>query len=155
MNGRKLTPGLEDYLKAIYMVRQKKNCKKVRPKEISEAMGVKMSSVNSAIKKLADMGLVSYEKYGDIELTEEGKRVAELVYKKGEIIADFLSTILGLDIEEAYDYAHKLEHIFDENVVERMRCILGRRDVLLSFVSEVLKECSNALQNAREDKENC
>lgn len=155
MNGRKLTPGLEDYLKAIYIARRKKNCEKVRPKEISEIMGVKMSSVNSAIKKLADMGLVSYEKYGDIELTEEGKKLAELVYKKGEIIADFLMSFLRLDPKEAQEYAHKLEHILDDEVVRRMRCLLERGGAFLSYIDAVLKECADALQTAGENKESC
>ncbi len=150
-----MTPGLEDYLKAIYVVKRRKNCEKVRPKEISEVMGVKMSSVNSAIKKLADMGLVSYEKYGDIELTDEGRRLAELVYKKGEIIAEFLTNFLGIDVNEAYNYAHKLEHILDDDVIDRMRCLVERGGVLLSHIKAALKECADALQNARRDRENC
>ena len=71
---RAKTASMEDYLEAIAVLRGKG--KVVRVKQISRALGVKMPSVTSAMRKLSEEGLVKHERYGYMELTAEGNRAA-------------------------------------------------------------------------------
>ena len=53
-----LTKSNEDYLEAIGLLSEKNGTAQVR--DIAEMLKVKMPSVTSAVKQLADMGLVEY-----------------------------------------------------------------------------------------------
>lgn len=71
--GRKktLTPALEDYLAVIQEILQKQPAARVST--IARKMGVSLPSVTNAMKRLAELEYVEYEKYGYITLTEKGK----------------------------------------------------------------------------------
>jgi Mn-dependent DtxR family transcriptional regulator len=66
---------LEDYLEAIVML--KEQGEKATVTALSQSIGVKKPSVDWALKKLGDAGLIIHEKYGDVELTPEGASIAE------------------------------------------------------------------------------
>ena len=53
-----------------------------RISEIAKLMNRSLSSVSEAVKRMADEGYLSYEKYGKINLTERGLKIAETVHKK-------------------------------------------------------------------------
>ena len=83
---KKLTQSLEDYIEAIYVINLTN--KVVRVKEVAEFLDVKTPSVVDAIGKLSGRGLVVHEKYGYLELTDEGYKLAgegdgkpETIYK--------------------------------------------------------------------------
>ena len=58
-----LTKSNEDYLEAIGLLSEKNGTAQVR--DIAEMLKVKMPSVTSAVKQLADMGLVEYTRQAD------------------------------------------------------------------------------------------
>ena len=57
-----LTKSNEDYLEAIGLLSEKNGTAQVR--DIAEMLKVKMPSVTSAVKQLADMGLCAINRYG-------------------------------------------------------------------------------------------
>jgi hypothetical protein len=59
---------MEDYLEAIFQSDEDK--KAVRVKDIAKRVDVKMPSLSSMLKTLNNRGLVNYEKYEYVELTE-------------------------------------------------------------------------------------
>jgi len=65
-----ISESLEDYLKSVYQIQIEKDFARV--KDVVEILGVKTSSVISALKKLSENGLVDYEKYSYIKLTQAG-----------------------------------------------------------------------------------
>lgn len=65
-----MTKSLEDYLEAIHL--QIKETGSARVVDVARALGVKMPSVNNAVKELAKLGYVEYERYQDIRITDRG-----------------------------------------------------------------------------------
>ena len=70
MHESELSESVENYLEAIYKIYLQK--KPIRVKTISALTNVSMPSVNAAVRNMAEKGLVTFERYGNIELTEEG-----------------------------------------------------------------------------------
>lgn len=58
----------EEYLKTIYIIQKQNNG--VRVTDIANKMNCTKPSVNKAINHLKSNGLINYETYGTIELTE-------------------------------------------------------------------------------------
>jgi Mn-dependent DtxR family transcriptional regulator len=63
-----LTSAMEDYLEAIYHLEKERRIARVR--DIANRLGVKMSSVTSALKSLGGRGLIQYDPHQFITLTE-------------------------------------------------------------------------------------
>jgi DtxR family transcriptional regulator, Mn-dependent transcriptional regulator len=103
-----LTSTMEDYLEAIFNLDRDK--KVVRVKDIAKKLDVKMPSVTSMLKTLSDRGLVSYEKYEYVELTDEGSGVGEEMHRRHGILREFLTKILKVDPATADEEACKMEH---------------------------------------------
>jgi DNA-binding Lrp family transcriptional regulator len=118
--GRKktLTPALEDYLAVIQEILQKQPAARVST--IARKMGVSLPSVTNAMKRLAELGYVEYEKYGYITLTEIVERFSEQTQElfllrdgntfthRGKTLASFL-TLPG------YENERKIQEILRHN----------------------------------------
>ncbi len=113
-----LTQSLEDYLEAIWI--EGRRNKVVRVKDIVLHLGVKAASVVEAMNNLGEKGLVSHERYGYIELTLRGKKIAEEIYQKHEILYRFLNEILGVEKQIAADDACKIEHHINKKTFEKI-----------------------------------
>ncbi len=120
---------MEDYLEVIAQLQKQKIV--ARARDICEKLNVKSSSVNSAIQTLADNGLVVHEKYGYIELTKAGKKIAALVQKKHNVLLKFLVEILKVDKSIAEKDACKMEHTISpqtyDKIVEFVKYVEKRR----------------------------
>ncbi len=107
----------EDYLKAIYVICRERGF--ARSVEIAEALGVKPASVTDMLKKLQEKGFVRYEKYRGIIITDEGKRIAEVLLHRDAVIKEFFG-IFGVDEKNADVIANKIEHYIDDESFERI-----------------------------------
>jgi len=105
---RKHSASMEDYLESIIMLREGKEA--VRVSQMSKALGVKMPSVTSALRKLSQQGLVEHNRYGRVQLTPDGEKIAEDVFRRHEALRRFLAEILNVDPEIAAVDACKMEH---------------------------------------------
>ena len=105
---KKLTPHMEDYLETISFLKEKNNVARV--KDISSTLNVKASSVTAALANLSKNKLVIHERYGYVQLTPEGERLAKIVAKKHRILIEFLTKILGIGPKIAEEDACKMEH---------------------------------------------
>ncbi len=122
MNGKNLTPAMEDYIETIYLLEQKN--KVARVSEIGRSMKVRKASVVSAVSNLRKQDLINHEKYGFITLTQAGRETAETVYKKHKIILEFLENILKVEPEKAIEEACKIEHVLSGNTVDKLSVFL-------------------------------
>jgi len=111
-----LSESLEDYLEAILVLSETK--KVVRVKDLMHHLGYKVSSVNNAVKSLSEKGLVEHEKYGYIELTEQGTGVAEQIYGKHKNLTRFFQEVLGVTKESASQSACRIEHVLNDETYE-------------------------------------
>ncbi|ANF22749.1 metal-dependent transcriptional regulator [Thermococcus sp. CX2] len=109
----------EEYLETMYILHKNKGV--IRVKDIAKMMRVKPPSVVDALKKLSEKGLVEYEKYDRILLTEKGKEVAEQTYSKHLLLTKFFIDILGIPPEIAEHDACQFEHYVSEITVQRIR----------------------------------
>lgn len=107
-NAIKLSPNMEDYLEAIAFLR--KNNGVARVKDLSRLMNVKTPSVTGALNILSKKGFVIHERYGYIDLTLKGERLAQSVFERHNILIRFLTTILNVDSQIAAEDACKMEH---------------------------------------------
>jgi len=108
---------MEDYLEAIGQLSEADNI--VRVTQLSRELGVSKPSVCAALNKLAKAGLVQHERYASIELTAGGRRVADDVIHRHEIMHRFLTEILGIDRERAEEDACRMEHVLSPPSLER------------------------------------
>ena len=114
-----LTPALEDYLEMIYRNSLKEPY--IRTKVLAQLLNVKDSSASKMIKKLGDLELVNYVKYGIVTLTVEGKKLGELLLNRHNIIENFLSFILCT--EDTLIQVELIEHIITTDTVKNMQIL--------------------------------
>jgi DtxR family Mn-dependent transcriptional regulator len=92
----------------------------VRVTDISHLLGVRKPTVTAAINRLVADGLVRHERYGNVELTREGVRIARDVLRRERILFKFLSEVLGIRRQTAQEDACKLEHSLSPGSVRRL-----------------------------------
>ncbi|MGB9678891.1 MAG: metal-dependent transcriptional regulator [Thermoanaerobacteraceae bacterium] len=86
-----LTPSMEDYLEMIY--RNSINENSVKINSLSKLLNVKAPSATRMVQKLKESGLLKYEKYGEIQLTEKGKEIGRFLLERHNVIEKFLINI--------------------------------------------------------------
>ncbi|MBR2069671.1 MAG: metal-dependent transcriptional regulator [Candidatus Gastranaerophilales bacterium] len=114
-----ITKGLEDYLEIIY--NKISSDKDIKAVDIAHEFNVARSSVSEALIRLADMNLIIYEGRKGIKITPEGKIEAQKIIKKHKILSDFFSEILGIDLAVSEENACKIEHVINEEVIEKIK----------------------------------
>lgn len=117
-----LTDSLEDYLEAVFNIAGANNV--ARCKDIAARLNVARSSVTAAMRALARKGLVNYEPYSYVTLTDPGAQAAAKIAHKHKIITSFLEDILGVDPSTAREAACKAEHALGGDVISRLLCFM-------------------------------
>lgn len=114
----------ENYLKAIYK-QTERNKDGAYTNDIANELNVKAATVTEAFKKLGDKGLIFYEKYKAVTLTEDGRAVAIKTIRKHRLWEVFLVEKLGFKWDEIHPMAEELEHVGFEELTERLAKFLG------------------------------
>jgi DtxR family transcriptional regulator, Mn-dependent transcriptional regulator len=122
----RITPAIEDYLKAIYQLEQEEpEAGSVTGQRIAERLGVASPSVTNMIKRLSELGLVEHERYRGVELSDTGERIALEVVRHHRLLERYLVEALGYGWDEVHDEAERLEHHISEALEARMAAALG------------------------------
>ncbi|WP_456481843.1 metal-dependent transcriptional regulator [Methanopyrus sp.] len=131
---------MEDYLEALHLLSKRGSCRHVRISELSEYLKVSKPTALEMVRKLADRGLVEYER-GLVKLTEEGRKIGEEVWNRHREIASFLR-FLGVDPEIAERDACAIEHSLHPQSFRRLRKLfhLLRKATDDPTVREILDE---------------
>lgn len=108
----------ENYLKALFNIANISG--EVNVTELSKTLDLKMPTVTSMVKKLAEKKLVHYESYKPLRLTEKGKREAGLIIRKHRLTEMFLVDKMKLGWEDVHDIAEQIEHIQSTVFFEKM-----------------------------------
>ena len=108
----------ENYLKAMFNTANKSG--EVNVAELSKTLEIKMPTVTSMMKKLAEKKLVHYESYKPLRLTEKGKKEAGLIIRKHRLTEMFLVDKMKLGWEDVHDIAEQIEHIQSRVFFEKM-----------------------------------
>jgi len=118
MNTPVLSSALEDYLETIYQLIDQQRFARV--KEIAHARKVKPGSVSQALKRLSDMGLVTYTRREYIGLTPEGEREALRVITRHQLLKRFFLEILDMPVDAAEEQACVMEHTLANEGLDRL-----------------------------------
>ncbi len=114
----------EDYLEAILVL---SHCKPVvRSVDIADEMGFKKSSISVAMKNLREKGMITVTPEGFIYLTEEGKKIAEMIYERHTFFTDWL-TSLGVSSKTAVEDACRIEHAISPESFQAIKDELHRK----------------------------
>jgi DtxR family transcriptional regulator, Mn-dependent transcriptional regulator len=114
----------ENYLKAIYHLSDD-GTRGVSTSEIAEAMQTKAASATDMIKRLSQKGLISYEKYHGVAISDKGRTDALSVVRKHRLWETFLVDKLGFSWCEVHEVAEQLEHIQSPLLIEKLDSFLG------------------------------
>jgi DtxR family Mn-dependent transcriptional regulator len=114
-------PAFEEYCECIFELAE--DDVDVIQARIAERLQVSRPAVSEMIKKLEAEGLIVTD--GGIELTADGRALAQRVVRRHRLAERFLTDVLKLSWAEAHHEAGKWEHIMSSNVEEAMNTLLG------------------------------
>jgi len=109
---------VEDYLEVIYDLIQTKGY--ARAMDIAERLDVKTPSVTGMAQKLDGMGLVVYERYRGLTLTDKGEKMARSTQRKHALISKLL-LMLGTEEQTANEDAEGIEHHVHKDTLNRIK----------------------------------
>jgi len=116
----------ENYLKAIYKLTEAEpDTAGVSTNRIAAALATRAASVTDMLRRLADKGLLDYERYRGVQLTAEGQRLALLTIRKHRLWEVFLVQQLGFNWDEVHEVAEELEHVQSPLLMRRLDAFLG------------------------------
>jgi DtxR family Mn-dependent transcriptional regulator len=118
-----LTGPVEDYLKVIFELEASGGT--AGTNEIASALGIAAPSVSGMIRRLADQGLIAYERYRGARLTTQGRTAALRTIRRHRVIEAYLTTALGYPWDRVHDEAERLEHAASEELIDRMAAAIG------------------------------
>lgn len=121
-----LSPIEENYLKAIYELSNSDSQAHTSTNELAHFIGLKPATVTESLKRLADKGLLAYEKYQPVRLTIIGKNMALKLIRKQRIWNTYLFEKLGLRLDELAEHSDQLEHIHSDRLINILDDTLGK-----------------------------
>ena len=99
-------------------------------KDVAHLLGLKRPTVHHSLCLLQEKGLVRKEPYGDIRLTEEGRRLGERLEAERDDLVLLFSRVLGLSPEESTRAALVLTSELREESRAKLRAArLGRLEM--------------------------
>ena len=119
----KAEESLEDYLETILILSRR--LPTVRSIDVASELNFSKPSVSVAVKNLKNRGYILVSEDGYLHLTDKGQKIAENVYERHTLLADWL-IYLGVDPQIAANDACKMEHDITPESYEAMKkCILS------------------------------
>lgn len=117
-----LSQAVQDYVKSIYKLQENGS---VSTTEISRELNVSGASVTGMLKRLSTMGLVVYNSYKGVTLTEAGNKVALEIVRFHRLLETYLKEMLGFSLEKVHEEACRLEHFISQEFIEKITEQLG------------------------------
>jgi DtxR family Mn-dependent transcriptional regulator len=118
-----LTGPVEDYLKAIYEL--ERTGEAAETNAIARLLGIAPASVSGMVRRLADQGLISHERYHGARLTPAGRKAALRTLRRHRVIEAYLTSALGYSWDRVHDEAERLEHAASDELIDRMAEAIG------------------------------
>ena len=118
-----ITGPAEDYLKAIYELELAGGAASTN--DIAQRLSFAPASVTGMIQRLADHGLLAYERYRGVTLTSAGRKAALRTLRRHRIIESYLVGTLGYRWDNVHEEAERLEHAASDELIDRMAAAIG------------------------------
>ena len=108
----------EMYLETILVLSQKMEI--VRAIDVVKELGYSKPSVSRAMSILKNDGFIIVSDTGAITLTAKGRKIAETIYERHNVISDLLEMI-GVSKDVAIEDACRVEHYISEETFDALR----------------------------------
>src|SRR6185437_8209881 len=118
-----LSAPVEDYLKAVFELEAEGEA--AGTNEIAAALAIAPASASEMVRRLANQGLIAYERYRGARLTAAGRRIALSTIRRHRVIESYLTIALGYAWDRVHDEAERLEHAASDELIERMAAAIG------------------------------
>ncbi len=119
MNGDKMNKSAKDYIKTIYILKNRNKC--VHSIDVAHEMGFSKASVSVAMANLRKNDIIVMNKGGEIEFTINGKKVAADIYERHRTLSEFLQAVAGVDESTAARDADRMEHYISDPTYDGIR----------------------------------
>jgi len=117
---RLLTASMEDYVEMLYRCTMEEE-NYIRLNKLALMLNVRDSSASKMMQKLGKLGLVDYEKYGIIKLTDLGIKVGRYLLSRHNTIEKFLR-FLSADSDILVE-TELIEHVVSSTTVENLNIL--------------------------------
>jgi len=114
-----LSQSEDDYIKAIFRIYEKTGTT-VSTNSIANHVRTTAASVTDMIKRLAEKGLINYEKYKGVSLNSKGNIIATQLVRRNRLWKVFMVEKLNFKWDEIQEAADALEHIYSEKLINEM-----------------------------------
>ena len=118
----KIQASAENYLETILILSNRQA--QVRSIDVVNELGYSKPSVSIAMKNLREHGYVKMDEDGLITLTPDGRRIAETIYERHTLIADWLIA-LGVEPRLAAEDACRIEHVISPESFSALKAHVG------------------------------
>jgi DtxR family Mn-dependent transcriptional regulator len=98
---------------------------RVSTNSLRDALNITAPSVTDMAQRLVAAGLVDYQKYRGVVLTDAGREIALKVIRRHRLIELYLVRELGYELREVHAEAERLEHAVSDHFVEALARKLG------------------------------
>lgn len=112
------TETAEDYVEMIQTLIEQDG--EARAVELAHRMGVSQVTVSRTLNRLKRDGLVDWQPYRSVFLTDQGKTLAHQVQARHQLVLDFLLAI-GVGPENAEIDAEGIEHHVSEETLSALQ----------------------------------
>jgi len=114
-------------LKAVYSLQQ--HSERVSTNALAEHLGVKAPSVTDMARRMVETGMIDYQKYYGVRLTQQGEITALAVIRRHRLIELYLLRELGYPLHEVHAEAERLEHAVSEQFINAVDRKLGYPEI--------------------------
>jgi DtxR family Mn-dependent transcriptional regulator len=153
-----MSVAIENFVKAIYKNGKRDN-NDTKPGNIAKELGISNAAATDMAKKLAAKGLLHYQKYQPLKLTEKGNKMALSVIRKHRLWEALLFKMFDMSLHDIHREAELLEHQTSDLLADKISEYLGNPkfdphgDPIPNANGEITtKDTSILLTNASEGK---
>ena len=117
-----LSPRIEDYLEELFLLES--TGREITVTDLADRLKITKGTVTATVQKLVELELVKHERYGNLHLTDTGRRRGMTVFHRHEGFRAFFHELLGLDRDHSSEMACSMEHYIDPVTEERLYALL-------------------------------
>ncbi|MBU0677314.1 MAG: metal-dependent transcriptional regulator [Verrucomicrobia bacterium] len=126
-----------------------------RVTDIAKRLNITRGSCSISLRALKKRELVLEDENKFLLLSDEGRRLAELVERNDELLEIFFRDVLGLDCEQAEIDACKIEHLLSVETTTRLASFIECVQTDTSVVKEFLNELRHHAKSCTHDADSC
>ena len=105
------TRSQEDFLEALLMLEEAGE--PLETTRMAKRLGISKPAIHQMGHELINKGYITRIDYGDMSLTEEGRKIAREILHRHEVLKEYLLS-LGVDEQTAEEDGCEMEHIISD-----------------------------------------